>query len=207
MRAGRSPTERISAFDSLRSRLRPQGAGEVGRIAALSPSREVLACHRRTDTESFSTRRPGASQFPRASPQRPESCGTPSELEFSDADVNAELDAMRITDPEEREELFSQYSENYRNAWLVVLEFDGEPGALDFGRFSYGATPDSPYNQAAWEETILVSDAGRTEGRLLPALSSAQSTHFGTRRHVCPCPKPAPAPPGLFEKAPYSSPD
>jgi hypothetical protein len=128
------------------------------------------------------------------------------QLEFSDADVNAELDAMRITDPEEREELFSQYSENYRNAWLVVLEFDGEADALDFGRFSYGATPDSPYNQAAWEETILVSDGGRTEAAFyLHYLQPEQALWYEKARLSLP--QPAPASPGLFEKAPYSSPD
>ncbi len=108
------------------------------------------------------------------------------QLEFSDADVNAELDAMRITDPEEREELFSQYSENYRNAWLVVLEFDGEADALDFGRFSYGATADSPYNQAAWEETILVSDGGRTEAAFyLHYLQPEQALWYEKARLSC----------------------
>jgi hypothetical protein len=113
---------------------------------------------------------------------------------------------MRISDRDEREELFDQYSENYRNAWLIVIQFDGEPEAVDFDRFSYGAVPESPNNQAAWAETNLASEAGQTSAAFyLHHLGPKETLWYGRAR--LPLPQATPASPDLFRKAPYSSPD
>ena len=63
---------------------------------------------------------------------------------------------------EHREEMLAQDWENWQNAWLVVVEYEGAAEEIDFSKFRHGPSDDPDWMQAAWEEKIIDEREGVT---------------------------------------------
>ena len=106
-------------------------------------------------------------------------------------------------DPELDARLRKQYRENWDNAWLVVVEYDGSGEYLDFDAFWYDAGTD---NQAAWLERVLEEQPSRTRAAFyLHYVIPDRPLNYGDER--LPFPPPSTPSPELLRQMPYSSPD
>jgi hypothetical protein len=120
-------------------------------------------------------------------------------LPFDKACFEKDLESIRDHEPDMRSQLRAQYRENWENAWLVVVEFDGESSQIDFDRFEHNG-------QAAWDEKIFESRGSHTRAAFyLHYVDHTGVLMYGAIELAFPAPS---DPPGeLLQAMPYSSPD
>jgi hypothetical protein len=93
-----------------------------------------------------------------------------------------------------------QLRQNWSNAWLIVIEFRGAPGDLNFDAF---ATLDG---QAAWLEQTFEQRDGITRAAFyMHYVDPTKPLRCGKSTLDLPAPSRAPA--ALLRRMPYSSPD
>lgn len=113
---------------------------------------------------------------------------------------------MQTEGMEYRQQVRKQVEENWRNAWMVVVEFDCPASAVDFDPFGHGLDTCPANRQAAWEEKILETSPHRTIGAFfLHHVCPQEPLWYGKRRLSFPPPTPAPV--KLLRKMRYASPD
>ncbi len=104
------------------------------------------------------------------------------------------------------EQVRKQVEENWRNAWMVVVEFDCPASAVDFGSFAHGPGTRPEDRQAAWEEKILEDSPHRTIGAFfLHYVNPQEPLWYETLTFTFPPPTPAPV--KLLRGVHYTSPD
>ena len=106
-------------------------------------------------------------------------------------------------DPEVKAQLRKQYRENWDNAWLVVIEYDGPSEHLDFDFFWHDI---GNSNQAAWLEQVLEERPGKTQAAFyLHYVIPDRPLNYGDEQLLFP--PVSTADPELFRQVPYYSPD
>ena len=125
-------------------------------------------------------------------------------LPFDEAGFARDMEPVADHEPETIAQLSKQFRENWDNAWLVVIEFEGTADDIDFGAFNYPER--GPFAQAAWLEEVLESTPGRTRAAFyLHYVEPGKPLWYGT--HPLKFPAPTPMPRKLIEQVPYMSPD
>ena len=131
-------------------------------------------------------------------------------LPFDQVAFDQEIKSVRDRDPRIVAQLREQYLENWKNAWIVVVEFDGELKELDFGAFGYAASDEALRDprrmQVAYLEKLLDSPAGKTRVAFYLHFVDPSRPLWYLRRAI-PFPRPTPPDPGLLKEMPYESPD
>lgn len=123
---------------------------------------------------------------------------------FDQQKFEVDLASIAGADPDNQDEWREQVRENWDNAWLVVVEFDGPAKALDFGKFAHRSP--GPHVQAAWNEQVISTTPHQTRaGFYLHYVDPQEPLWY--RNEKLEFPEPTPATPEILDAVPYGSPD
>jgi len=123
-------------------------------------------------------------------------------LPFDQRQFEGELSTIADHDVESRSILIAQFRENWDNAWIVVVEWQGED--VDFGLFNHPHR--GPDAQAAWMEQMLDSSGPvKRAAFFLHFVEPSKPLWYGDQ--ALPLSPITEAPESLLKTMEYSSPD
>jgi hypothetical protein len=124
-------------------------------------------------------------------------------LPFDPAAFERDMDSVKDCSPDIWQQLRLQYRQNWDNAWLVVIEWDGPAREIDFSAFRQGTGPNA---QAAWLEEIIEDSPTKTKAAFfLHYVKPAVPLFYADKALAFP--PPSLADPELLNRMRYCSPD
>jgi hypothetical protein len=120
-------------------------------------------------------------------------------INFDEGRFREDVDALGDDHPD-LEEIQAQLRSNHENAWLIVVEHDGE---IDCGQFAH--PKHDPNAQSPWLEQVISETNGvQRVAFFMHFVEPAQPLWYGKQSFKLPPPTPAPA--DLVELMEYSAP-